>query len=251
MSLFQICYGPEIHSIFNTIQRFPNIRLSDLVSKFQYNAEGDITSLIEAVLQFLQSLEVIDIDNKKQISTKEIQLDFIDIHLRLNKIADKLNDPSNPNYVFAKMFYDLFVKPNNLFIHNLHFETNNTFERISISQEKINAWKRMMEYFGLGYRYNGGFYALPQYKLIKHLINYIGDWEGPLQLYFEDKIHPIIPCVYKGNVFNGVIFSILNLNESHIIQLTRKQDLPFQAYGEMKEWNWIAVGSESSVTLFK
>lgn len=251
MSLFQICYGPEIHSVFHTIQKYPNIRMSDLVNKFQYKPEGNITSLIEAVLQFLQALEVIDIDKYKQISTKETRLDFIDIHLRFNTIADKLNDPSNPNYVFTTMFFDLFVKPNTLFIHDLHFETNNRFKSISISQEKINAWKRIMEYLGLGYRYNGGFYALPQYKLIKHLINYIGDWEGPLHLFFEDKIHPIIPCVYKGNVYNGVIYSILNLNDSHKIQLTRKQDLPFQAYGEKKEWNWITVRSEASVTLFK
>jgi hypothetical protein len=251
MSLFQICYGPEIHSIFKTIQKNPNIQISELVTKFQYNAEGDITSLIEAVIQFLQSLEAINIDNKKQISSKENHLDFIDIHLRFNKISEKLNDPSNPDYVFTTMFYELFVKPNNLFIHDLHFETNKSFERVSIGQEKINAWKRMMEYFGLGYRYNGGFYALPQYKLLKRLINYIGDWEGPLQLFFEEKIHPIIPCVYNGNVYNGVIFSILNLNNSHKIQLSRKQDLPFQAYGEKKEWNWVTVRSETSVTMFK
>ncbi|MEC1071406.1 hypothetical protein [Priestia megaterium] len=221
------------------------------MTKFQYNSEGDITSLVEAVVQFLYSLGAIDINDKKQISSKETQLDVIDIHLQLSKIAQNLNEPSNPNYIFATMFYELFVKSNNLFIHDLHFETNNRFKRISISQEKINAWKRMMEYFGLGYRYNGGFYALPQYKLIKDLINYIGDWEGPLHVFFEDKVHPIIPCVYKGNVYNGIIFSILNLNSSHQIQLTRKQDLPFQSYGEKSEWNWITVRSESCVTLFK
>lgn len=242
MSLFQMCYGPEIHSIFWTIQRQPKISVGELVNKFSYQSGGDITSLIDAVIKFLFELEVLQIDQNKRIWTEESDLDTVTIFKRLNMIAEK-NDTSNPNFVFTMMFYELFVKTGDLYIKDLHFETNKTFAKASISQEKINAWKRMMEYFGLGYRYyNGGFYALPQLKLMKNLVDNIKNWEGPLQIFFEKHIHSIIPCIYNGNVFNGFIYGILNLNEMNLVKLSRKQDLPFLSYGDRKEWNWISIG---------
>ena len=243
MSLFQICYGPEIHSIFLTVQRYPKISIDELVNKFQYHPEGNITSLVDAVIKFLLELEVINVDSTKQIQTTEENLDIVTIFKRFNRITDKYNDSTNPNLVFTTMFYELFVKTGDLYIKDLHFETNKAFTKVSISQEKINAWRRMMEYFGLGYRYyNGGFYALPQLKLMKNLINDIGKWEGPLQIFFENYINPIIPCIYDGNVFNGFVYGVLNINEIGLVTLSRKQDLPFISYGDKKQWNWISIG---------
>ena len=243
MSLFQICYGREIHSIFGTIQRYPNISMDELVNKFQYYPEGNITSLVDAVIKFLLELEVIKVDSIKQIQTTEVDLDIVTIFKRFNRIGENNNDPTNPNFVFTTMFYELFVKTGDLCIKDLHFETNKAFTKVLVSQEKINAWKRMMEYFGLGYRYlNGSFYALPQLKLMKSLINYIGKWEGPLQIFFENHINPIIPCIYNGNVFNGFVYGVLNVNEMGLVTLSRKQDLPFLSYGDKKQWNWISIG---------
>jgi hypothetical protein len=247
MSLFQMCYGPEIHSIFWTIQRNPEIGMDELVRKFQYLPEGNITSLVDAVIKFLLELEVIQIDHAKKLWTKETDLGMMDIFNRFNKIAEKYNDPINPNFVFTTMFYELFVKTGNLYIKDLHFETNKIFTKVSVSQEKINAWKRMMEYFGLGYRYyNGGFYALPQLKLMRNLVNYTRNWEGPLQIFFENHINPIIPCIYNGNVFNGFVYGVLNLHEMGSVKLSRKQDLPFLSYGDKKEWNWISIGGSEA-----
>jgi hypothetical protein len=247
MSLFQICYGPEILSVYRTIERYPKISKEQLVNHFQYNPEGNITSLIDAVIKFLLELEVIQIDEMKQFYTFGKSLDTITIFKRFNELAEKINDPTNPNYVFTTMYYELFVKPERLFIEDLHIETNKLFSKVAISQEKINAWKRMMEYFGLGYRYyNGGYYGLPKLKLMKELVSDIGGWEGPLQILFEQHIHPIIPCIHNGKVFRGFIYGMMSLHELSLINLTRKQDLPFYSYGEKKEWNWVSIGGMDS-----
>jgi len=31
-----------------------------------------------------------------------------------------------------------------------------------------------------------------------------------------------------------------------LINLTRKQDLPFYSYGEKTEWNWVSIGGMDS-----
>ncbi|MCS0671609.1 hypothetical protein [Cytobacillus firmus] len=243
MSLFQICYGPEITSIMKTIQKHPGISKADLIQKFQYDNQGDISSLVEATLNFLLNLNFIKTSNKKEfvpIFNEEIkEISFLK---RLKEITDKADDADDPNVIFSTLYLKLFIISNELYLKDLYYEANLLFEKMAISQEKINAWKRIMEYFGLGYRVYGGFYALPKLKIIEDIIEEIGEWEGPLQVFFEEKINPIIPCVYNRNVFKGMIYVFLNLHEQEIIKLSKMQDLPHTSFGEKNEWNWVKIG---------
>jgi hypothetical protein len=246
MSLFQICYGPEIDSILNTIQNKPGIKKEVLIKNYQYFEQGDISSLVDAAINFLVELGFIQVQNSKEIwpIKFEGQVSRLDIIKRLSELSNETMDPVDPNYIFSSMYYRLFVTPNRLFIKDLYYETNLAYERLAISQEKINAWKRIMEYLGLGYRVYSGFYALPQYNLMKEVIKEIGKWEGPLHLFFERKIDPIIPCLTNGGIYNGITFSILNLGETGMFTLSKKQDLPYLSFGENSHWNWIQVGGD-------
>jgi hypothetical protein len=245
VSLFQICYGPEIGAILQTIQENPGIEREKLINLFQYKPEGDISSLIDAALIFLLNLHFIQIDEAKQLySLRQSEVRSFHYLQRLREIASESINMEDSNYIFSSMYEKLFVVPNQLYIKDLYFEANLKFERKSISQEKVNAWKRIMEYFGLGYRVYGGFYALPQLKLMEGLVKEIGPWEGPLQLYFEKKINPIIPCVHNGTIFNGMVYAVLNLAKDPFLKLNKKQDLPYNSFGEKKEWNWVKIGGE-------
>ncbi|WP_312474719.1 hypothetical protein [Neobacillus sp.] len=247
MSLFQICYGPEIGAILQSIQKYPGISKVELVTKYQYQPQGDISSLVDAALNFLLNLKYIQIDNLKNIwPMHKDRIKEIHYLSRIKEIADETNNPTDPNYIFSTMYYQLFVVPNQLYIKDLYYEANLIFENLAISQEKVNAWKRMMEYFGLGYRVYGGFYALPHSKLMKSIVQESGTWEGPLQIFFEKKINSFIPCIYNGTVFHGILYSIFNLNGVNIAELTKKQDLPYLSYGEKKQWNWVKLGGEST-----
>ncbi|MEH7386758.1 hypothetical protein V7147_15300 [Bacillus sp. JJ1521] len=244
MSLFQICYGPEIGAIFHSIQKYPGIHKSDLIKNYQYQPEGDISSLVDAALNFLLNLRYIEIDKKKGIwpLINNYQVRELTIVKRLNEIADVNQDPTGPNYIFSTMYYQMFVIPNRMYIKDLYYEANLTYEKLAISQEKVNAWKRIMEHLRLGYRVYGGFYALPHTNLIEDIIEEIGEWDGPLQLFFEKKIHPVIPCISNGTIFNGILYGILHLGKTGVATLTKKQDLPYLSYGEKGQWNWITVG---------
>lgn len=242
MSLFQICYGPEIELIYKLIQKNPGIKFADLVKKIQYEEEGDISSLVEAVEKFLLNLDFIKVDENKSLWPLEDTFTKLGIVKRINEISLSISDSANPNFVFSSMYFQIFVTRNQLFVKDLHYQTNLLFEKIMVGQEKINAWKRMMEFFGLGYRVYGGFYALPHPEIMKDLINENENWEGPIQSFFETIINPIIPCINNGEVYLGMIYALLNLNKKNNVVFSKKQDLPFYSYGENKEWNWMEIG---------
>lgn len=251
MSLFQVCYGPEIGSIMRTIQNNPGLTKDDITRKYQYHPSGDISSLIDASINFLLNMNYIKFESNREIIPQvEIELKEIDFLRRLNEIAEVLDDPAEPNFVFASMYYKLFVVKNEMYINNVHYETNLLFDKISLSQEKVNAWKRIMEYLGLGYRVYGGFYALPKTRLIEDIIEEIGEWEGPLQVFFEKIINPIIPCVHNGTVFKGTQYLIFNLRKQGIVKLSKIQDLANISFGEKNECNWIKIGGPTHDSLY-
>ncbi|MGG3471325.1 hypothetical protein ABES02_28125 [Neobacillus pocheonensis] len=246
MSLFQICYGPEIGAILQTVQKYPGIARDELITRYQYQKNGDISSLMDAALIFLSNLKYVNLDEKKNIwPLNENEIKGFHYLQRLKEVAES-NNSADSNYIFSTMYYHLFVVPNQLYLKDLYYEANLKFEKQAISQEKVNAWKRIMEYFGLGYRVYGGFYALPHLHLMESIVREIGEWEGPLQLLFEKKINPIFPCINNGSVFNGVVYSILNLGKVNILELSKKQDLPHQSFGESKQWNWVKIGGDQA-----
>lgn len=237
--LFQMCYGPEIKSIYESIREEPYQTIFQLRDKFQYQSEGDIKSLIDGVITFLKDVDFIV--QEKDI-LKVIQSEWSNIELLRNLRYISQTEKDTLNYVFASMYDQLFVKPDRLFFTNMHYHINNRYERNMIGHEKVNAWKRMMECFGLGRRVYSEFYALPHLSLLKELISKNNSWEGPLHEYCEKLIDPIIPCLTaEGNIYKGLLFGLFFLNENKNIELSHKQDLPFKSYGPMQNWNWICT----------
>lgn len=238
--LFQMCYGPEIKSIFEVISNRNGCTLSQLQQNFQYDEKGDISSLLDGVLKFLKEIKFIT-DNQGKYEAITSSWSVIDIFIRLRSIEKNIEE-FNLNYVFVTMYEQLFVQKNQMYISDLYQEANSHYKEIPISEEKINAWKRMMEFFGLGYRVYSGFYALPHLQLIKDILHLTGEWEGPLQLLLQNKINPILPCINSGQAYIGLIHSLTYLHEINKIQLQKKQDLPYNQYGPDNSWNWVRIG---------
>ncbi|WP_438447077.1 hypothetical protein [Gorillibacterium sp. sgz5001074] len=241
--LFQMCYGPEIRTIYECIQKGEANNIRDLKDKMQYQDDGDISSLIESTIVFLKDLEFIE---QREHSYHPMVPNWSTLHalLKFRELA-KVSEANSLNYIFASIYEEFFVKPNKLFISNIHYHVNSSFPKTMVGHEKINAWKRIMEYFGIGRRAYAGFYALPQIELIIEIIRKIGPWEGGLHPYCEQFIDPILPCMTKdGKVFNGLLFGLVALSERGHIKVEMKQDLPFMSYGPNYEWNWIRIGED-------
>lgn len=236
-------YGPEIESVYEEIRRNPGQDLVSIKQKFQYFETGDITSLIECALSVLQDLQFIFKDKAHYFVLNDQAWRNKEVFSRLSKIfkQDPVSDESL-NYIFASLFEQLFVKPDRMFVTNIHYQVNSKFNKTLVGHEKINAWKRMMECWGLGRRLYSGFYALPQQTLMQDIVSGIEKWEGALHPFCENIIHPILPCVTsEGRIFRGVIFCLMALHHENRIQLSYKQDLPYKSYGPQNELNWITI----------
>lgn len=235
-----MCYGPEIQMIFESILLQPEKTVWDLKKEFQYEDDGDIKSLIEGVVIFLEEVKFIS-RTENGIIPLEKNWDRLQLFKNIRDISK--NEPNDSlNHVFTTLFDQLFVKPDQMFVMNMHYHINSKFEKTLVGHEKINAWKRIMECFGLGRRVYTGFYGLPHISLLKEIVQHIGPWEGPLHQYCEIYIDPILPCITaEGNVYSGLIFGLSYLNSIDYIEISQKQDLPFKSYGSSHEWNWIHI----------
>ncbi len=237
--LFQMCYGPEVKSVYNVIRRNPGLTIDDLCQRFQYHPAGSIVSLLQGVIVLLSDLDMIRVSDGYRVTVDEpwnpVKISYKIFDLR-HHVADSALD-----YAFTHIYEDLFVLPDQLFVPNLHVAVNMKYEQLAIGEEKINAWKRMMEYFGLGYRLYSGFYAIPHLRLLTDIIGQVDHWDGPLHRFCEDVINPNLPCLTASRaVFSGTIFALTHLHRQGSIHLARQQDLPYPSYGEDK-WNWVTI----------
>ncbi len=237
-----MCYGPEIESIYETIRKSPEVDIQFLRQNYQYLTEGDISSLIEAAVTVLLDLHYIERVGTQLTVVENKPWENIEVFKRLKKISGTENElEDNLNFVFSSLYNQIFVKPDKMFVTNIHYHVNNMFTKTMVGHEKINAWKRMMECWGLGRRVYSGFYALPHLTLLQEIIHSVGEWEGGIHPYCEKYIHPIIPCITsEGQIYKGIIFGLINLH-GKVLEISYKQDLPFKSYGPNQEWNWIRI----------
>ncbi|MBO9128585.1 hypothetical protein [Bacillus sp. 165] len=246
--LFQMCYGPELEAIHMVVCRQPGITMIELTDLFQYNPDGDITSLIEGAITFLKEVDFLAVEEKR-IYPRQNGWDVITLLKRLNEIMKNEKEPSF-NYLFSTMYYELFIKPDRLYVQDIYYETNAVFVSQPVGQEKVNAWKRIMEFLGLGYRAYGGFYALPHPTLLLKIIASQKGWEGPAQIFCQEHVSTIIPCEYKGKVYQGILHGLQGLHSNGIIKLQYKQDLPYVHYDGMHgRWNWLQIKEDVSCYL--
>lgn len=243
--LFQMCYGPEIRTIFECINRGNASSSIELKSIMQYQDNGDISSLIDGVIVFLKDIGFIE--QKDQMLVPLIpEWSPLQVLKKLKELSS-ISDGDSLNYIFTNIHDRLFVKPNRMFLVNIHYHVNSCFPKTMVGHEKINAWKRVMEYMGVGRRVYSGFYALPQLELIKEILREVGTWEGGLHPFCEKYIDPVFPCITSDSkVYNGILFALVALSETGFLKITHKQDLPYKSYGPNFEWNWIEIGGENS-----
>ncbi|MGY5484118.1 hypothetical protein [Paenibacillus sp. ALE2] len=240
--LFQMCYGPEIEAIYETIRNHSGLDTQTLRQNYQYSEEGDISSLIDGALTILLDLHFIRKEESGLVAIKDRSWSNKEVFSRLADISrTEIGNDESLNFVFSSLYNQVFVKQDKMFVTDIHYYVNSRFTRTMVGHEKINAWKRMMECWGLGKRVYTGFYALPHLSLLQEIIEEIGDWEGGLHPFCEKYIHPILPCITsEGRIFRGMVFGLMGLHNKSL-EISYKQDLPFKSYGPNQEWNWIRL----------
>jgi len=237
--LFRTVYGPELEVTYHVVQAssqgLPRQQiLTALIPTSQQGIEISPQN-VEDALSFLVSAYLLE-EQEGGLKVVSFDLPFkLALLQNLRRIESGSLTPKHPlDRLFIALFNDLFVLPDILFADNLHARANSIADirrHGGISKEKIQAWKRVMEYLGLGYRALSGFMSAISPLLIQKILEIMPGSSSTLQACFEQVLARFLPYLSRsGDVCQAIRQPMLHLAQSGIIKLTPLQDSPSKAY---------------------
>lgn len=238
--LFRTVYGAELDPIYQFIHRSSiPISKSDIYECFipqsEDNSNGSPQNVNDA-LSFLVSAKLIDEVDGGYSSTKVGDYPFrLQLLQNLYAISKKTISGLDENdYLYFYILDYLFIKPNKLFEINLHNAINRLPDVITVnglSREKIQSWKRVMTYLGIGYRISSGFQCVYSPSLLREIIESWDREEGSLQDFIENHVSNFLPIhTNRGDLSSAATESLLYLANNEEIRLETRQDSPTKPY---------------------
>jgi len=238
--LFRTVYGPELKSLYQYIcsSREPLSRqhiIKAFIPTSKGGENGASPQNVEDGLSFLVSSHLIE-EHEGFFVGNRINAPFPLALLKNLRDVERgtlqSRHPLDPQY--SALLHHLFMSPDLLYSDNLHARAN-SIEDIKklggISKEKIQAWKRVMEYLGLGYRINRGFMCAIAPALLMPIIETLPEGQVTLQRFFEHTLDRFIPYLNSsGDVAQPIRQPLLYLAEIRQIELSPLQDSPHKAY---------------------
>jgi hypothetical protein len=242
--LFLTVYGPELESLFLYIHKltYRNVAVSREQIYAVYlphvspGSKGQ-TKNIDDALHYLKATGLITGDKAyTSLLQKELfSLPFAALLLhqfkQLESFAFRL---STIDHLYITMLEQVYINPDKVWVNDVHTAANQldlARQVGGVSQEKVNAWRRVMEFLGLGYRIGNGFYCLYQPELLYAIARRWAKAEGTLQEFFEDHLQTWLPCLSaRGEVARPVANALEHLAQDGKIRLSPKQDSPAKPY---------------------
>lgn len=243
--LFRTVYGPELAAIYEFIrQSDAPLPRRDLHLAFITNEAGQevSTQSVDDALSFLESAHLIAETKGRfavrvPLSTRSFRVGLLR-QLRLLELGQlKPLHPLDPHYL--AIVTRLFIEPNQLFVNDVHQEANQLDEISThggLSREKLQAWRRVMAYLGLGQRLAGGFQCAYAPQLVSEIIE---DWPesgGTLQDFFEHHFDCVLPYqTATAELATAVAAPLDYLHAAGRVTMSPLQDSPSKPYfGERK-----------------
>lgn len=241
--LFVTVYGPELDAIYCYVRKYT--QRVGLVSREQlYSAFLPQTLLthkgqtknIEDAIHYLKAAGLIDGDKAySSLPNTDTDLPFATILLhRFRQLESHSSQIPLLDLLYITLLEQLYIAPNQLWISDLHVAANQLplAQQVGgISQEKIGAWKRVMEFLGIGYRMGSGFYCLYRPELVDTIARRWNTTQGTLQEFFEEHLQSWIPSLTaRGEVALSVSYTLEMLEHNEYIRLLPKQDSPARPY---------------------
>lgn len=238
--LFRTVYGQELEVIYQVVRvSASGLHRQQIMSAFiptsQQRTVETSPQNVEDALSFLISAYLLE-EQDGVIKAVEIDLPFKLALLRnLRQLELGALAPKHPlDGLFMALLTDLFILPDMLFADNLHSQANsvaNVKQQGGISKEKIQAWKRVMEYLGVGYRVQTGFMCVVHPTLIQKILTVMTGNSNTLQYFFEQVLARFLPYLNRsGDVGRAIRQPMIYLAQTGIISLTPLQDSPSKAY---------------------
>ena len=243
--LFRTVFGPELAAVYGFI-----FATKDAVSRPEVHrafmpeyadSRSVSTQSVDDALSFLVSADLIrDVDGDyvaRPIQALSFRLTVLmqARSLQLGDIEPKhVTDP-----LYMLILEELFVRPNRVFVADLHTEANKlrqVQEVGGLSKEKLQAWKRVMAYLGMGWRVGDGFLCACLPDLLKEMLDAWEYDEGLLQLFLEAHLGKFLPFqTVGGDLADSIGQSLLYSARNGGLALVARYDSSAKPYfGEQR-----------------
>ena len=138
------------------------------------------------------------------------------------------------DHLYVRLLEQLYTLPDRVWISDVHTAANQLelAQKLGgVSQEKIVAWKRVMEFLGLGYRMGKGFYCLYHPELVHFLARQWNNKQGTLQEFLERHLQSWIPCLTdRGELAGPMAHALEYLEQQGALRFEVKQDSSSRPY---------------------
>jgi hypothetical protein len=253
--LFLTVYGPELESLFYYIHKYT--QQGESISREQlYSAYLPQTALahkgqtknIEDAVNYLKAAGLIGGDKVYFCVQPNVDMSMPFATLLLHQFR-QLEHVSTQlpllDHLYITLLEQLYIAPNRVWVSDVHAAANQLVlaqQTGGISHEKIGAWKRVMEFLGLGFRMGSGFYCLYRPELLQAIAERWSLTEGTLQEFFEGYLQFWVPCLTgRGEIAQPVAYALEHLAQKESIYLHSKQDSPSRPYFGTRQLRGIKV----------
>jgi len=256
--LFQTVYGVELEAIYQfiitTVKHKSPVSVRLVYQMFiEQNPDGTTvgTQSIDDALRVLYAAFLIEISDDQMVSCSPTDPPFCSQMLSAIRALEIGTLPARQpiDQLYGLLLTELFIKPNTLFIMDVHTAANQLAvvqAHGGLSREKIQAWKRVMEFLGVGRRAFNGFQCVYHPKLIQVILE---RWDHPhdtLYQFLTSHLARYIPfATYSGELANAALIPLLHLQNQGILTLSSLQDSPSPAYGGSAQYRAIQKATNS------
>lgn len=242
--LFRTVFGPELSSILNYIQNAGAATQLDLTMWFlQSEPEGNDRTNLEEALAFLSDLGLLRPD-REQLDLLVVEPGPFSHRVLLTHLQACYRVPRPDAHPLDPWFMGvldhLFIRPDRTFIPRLHTAVNALPLPTACSEEKVNAWRRVMEALGCGWRAGSGFLACYRPELLMRLLE---GWtnSGPLEEFLDHVEHSLPVRTATGGLATCFALPLLHLEERGTLRLTQRGDYAGRAFFGERRIKWITV----------
>lgn len=242
--LFKTVYGPELECIYEYLKLYGPQDRGMLYKAFVPMVGVDMgprTNLDDA-LAFLTAGKMV---LKNEVGVFRAAGGALSFRLQLlQKLRQIQLGSLEPNHLMDPWYLGLvdklFILPGRSVAFALHKLANSLEMPEILSEEKVGAWRRVLEFIGLGSRLASGFLCSYQPRLVLEVISLWEEEEGPIQSLLEGHISKFLPWEGEdGDIAPTLSIPLKMLARWCYIDLGERQDLPNRSYFGDEKIKWV------------